>query len=133
MAEVFRFPNSILGDVALSSIMETSIIMPLFDPKKSAPFYHWEDGTLVLNILGRPNAKCDAIGKVVGHQLEVYASAVPRMGGATAHMMRYLAGVFNVPPGAIQVVFGEKNVNKQIRVKSPKHLPAPIQFSGRPK
>jgi len=37
-----------------------------------------------------------------------------------------------VPPGAIQVVFGEKNVNKQIRVKSPRHLPAPIQFSGRP-
>ena len=112
--------------------METSIIMPLFDPKKSAPFYHWEDGTLVLNILGRPNAKCDAIGKVVGHQLEVYASAVPRMGGATAHMMRYLAGVFDVPPGAIQVVFGEKNVNKQIRVKSPKRLPAPIQFAERP-
>ena len=106
--------------------------MPLFDPKKSAPFYHWEDDTLVLNILGRPNAQRDAIGKVIGHQLEVYATAVPRLGGATAHMMRYLAGVFDVPPSAIQVVFGEKNVNKQIRVKSPKRLPAPIQFAGRP-
>ena len=106
--------------------------MPLFDSKTHAPFYHWEDDTLVLNILGRPNAKRDAIGKVVGHQLEVYATAVPRLGGATSHMMRYLAGVFDVPPGAIQVVFGEKNVNKQIRVKSPKRLPAPIQFAERP-
>ncbi|MDD5384570.1 MAG: DUF167 domain-containing protein [Gallionella sp.] len=106
--------------------------MPLFNAKKSAPFYHWEENTLVLNILGRPNAKRDAIGKVVGHQLEVYATAVPRLGGATAHMMRYLAGIFDVPPGAIQVVFGEKNVNKQIRVKSPKRLPAPIQFADRP-
>jgi len=105
--------------------------MPLFDTKKPAPFYHWEEDTLVLNILGRPNAKRDAIGKVVGHQLEVYATAVPRLGGATAHMMRYLAGVFDVPSGTIQVVFGEKNVNKQIRVKSPKRLPAPIQFADR--
>ena len=106
--------------------------MPLFDSEKSAPFYHWEGDTLVLNILGRPNARRDAIGKVVGHQLEVYATAVPRLGGATAHMMRYLAGVFDVPPGAIQVVFGEKNVNKQIRGKSPRGLPAPIQCAGRP-
>jgi uncharacterized protein YggU (UPF0235/DUF167 family) len=104
--------------------------LPLFNPQTSAPFYYWEEDTLVLNILGRPNAKRDAIGKVVGHQLEVYAAAVPRMGGATAHMMRYLAGVFDVPVGAIQVVFGVRNVNKQIRIKSPRHLPAPIQ--GKP-
>jgi len=103
----------------------------LFNPRKSEPFYHWEEDTLVLNIPGRPNAKCDAIGKVVGHQLEVYATAVPRRGGATAHMMRYLAGVFDVPPGAILLVFGEKNVNKQIRAKSPGYLPAPIQFANR--
>jgi uncharacterized protein YggU (UPF0235/DUF167 family) len=104
--------------------------LPLFNPQTSAPFYYWEEDTLVLNILGRPNAKRDAIGKVVGHQLEVYAAAVPRMGGATAHMMSYLAGVFDVPVGAIQVVFGVRNVNKQIRIKSPRHLPAPIQ--GKP-
>ena len=104
--------------------------MPLFNPQTSAPFYYWEEDTLVLNILGRPNAKRDAIGKVVGHQLEVYAAAVPRMGGATTHMMRYLAVVFDVPLGAIQVVFGVRNVNKQIRIKSPRHLPAPIQ--GKP-
>lgn len=46
-------------------------------------------------------------------------------------MMRYLAGVFDVPVGAIQAVFGERNVNKQIRIKSPNHLLAPIQ--GKPK
>jgi len=51
-------------------------------------------------------------------------------GGATAHMMRYLAGVFGVPLGAIEVVFGERSVHKQIRIKSPKHLPAPIK--GKP-
>ena len=81
----------------------------------------------MLNILGRPNSRRDAIGKVIGHQLEVYAAAVPRRGGATAHMMRFLSGVFEVPVGDIQVVFGERSVHKQIRIKSPKRLPAPIQ------
>ena len=102
--------------------------MPLFSKPDTAPFYRWEADTLVLNILGRPNSKRDAIGVVIGHQLEVFAAAVPRRGGATAHMMRYLAGVFDVPLGAIEVVFGEKNVNKQIRVKAPRKLPAPIRF-----
>ena len=100
--------------------------MPLFGGKRSEPFCHWEDNVLVLNILGRPNSKGDAIGKVIGHQLEVYAAAVPRRGGATAHMMRFLAGEFGVPVSAITVVFGEKNVNKQIRVRAPKKLPALI-------
>ena len=105
--------------------------MPLFDDKKSVvpganPFYRWEDDTLVLNILGRPNSKRDAIGRVIGHQLEVYAAAVPRRGGATAHMVQFLAGVFDVSKNAIVVVFGEKNVNKQLRIKSPNKLPAAI-------
>lgn len=100
--------------------------MPLFGAKQNAPFCYWEDDVLVLNILGRPNSKGDAIGTVIGHQLEVYAAAVPRRGGATAHMMRYLAGEFGVSVSAITVVFGEKNVNKQIRIRSPKKLPALI-------
>jgi len=53
-----------------------------------------------------------------GHQLEVYAAAVPRRGrrDQTAHMMRYLGRRIRcVPLGAIEWVFGEKNVNKQIR------------------
>ncbi len=95
-----------------------------------ASFYRWEDDTLVLNILGRPNSRHDAIGRVIGHQLEVHAAAVPRRGGATAHMVNYLADVFDVSKSAIVVVFGEKNVNKQIRIKSPNKLPAPIHPAG---
>ncbi len=93
---------------------------------KTPPFYYWDDDTLVLNIIGRPNSKKDAIGVVIGHQLEVYAAAIPRQGGATAHMIQYLAGIFCVPKSAIVLVFGEKNVNKQLRIKSPIKLPAVI-------
>jgi uncharacterized protein len=100
--------------------------LPLFQQPAAATFYRWDGDTLVLNILGRQHAKQDAIGQVIGQQLEVHVVAIPRRGGATAHMMRYLAGVFGVPLAAIHVVFGEKNVNKQIRIASPSKLVAGI-------
>src|SRR5512136_1537999 len=90
------------------------------------PFYTWEGDTLVLNILGTPNAKKDAIGKVKGHQLCVSVTEVPRAGRATDHMVRFLAREFGVSIGDIQVVFGRMNVNKQLRIKAPKRLPAVI-------
>lgn len=90
------------------------------------PFYTWEDDTLVLNILGTPNSKKDAIGKVKGHQLCVSVTAVPRAGRATDHMVRFLAEEFDVKTSDIQVVFGRMNINKQLRIKAPKRLPSVI-------
>jgi len=92
--------------------------------KKS--FYTWDGDTLVLDILGTPNAKRDAVGKVKGHQLCVSVTAVPRAGRATDHMVRFLADEFDVAVTDIQVVFGRMNVNKQLRIKAPKCLPAVI-------
>ena len=90
------------------------------------PFFTWDGDTLVLNILGTPNAKKDAIGKVKGHQLCVSVTAVPRAGRATDHMVRFLAEEFGVAVSDIQVVFGRMNVNKQLRIKAPKRLPSVI-------
>ena len=92
--------------------------------KKS--FYSWDGDTLVLNILGTPGAKRDVIGKVKGHQLCVSVTAVPRAGRATDHMVRFLADEFGVSVSDIQVVFGRMNVNKQLRIKAPRSLPAVI-------
>src|SRR5664279_2291498 len=89
-------------------------------------FCSWDGDTLVLDILGTPNAKRDAIGKVKGHQLCVSVTAVPRAGKATDHMVRFLAEVFGVSVCDIQVVFGRMNVNKQLRIKAPKRLPSVI-------
>lgn len=88
------------------------------------PFFYWDGETLVLNILGKPSAKQDAIGKPKGHQLKVSVTEAPRAGRATDHMVRFLAGEFGVAAGDIEVVFGRMNVNKQLRIKSPKNLPA---------
>jgi uncharacterized protein (TIGR00251 family) len=89
-------------------------------------FYTWDGDTLVLDILGTPNSKKDAVGRVKGHQLCVSVTAVPRAGRATDHMVRFLAGEFGVSISDIQVVFGRMNVNKQLRIKAPKRLPTVI-------
>lgn len=89
-------------------------------------FCAWDGETLVLNILGRPAAKRDAIGKVKGRQLCVSVTAPPIAGGATDHMVRFLATEFGVAVKDIRVVFGRFNVNKQLRIKSPQKLPGVI-------
>ena len=90
-------------------------------------FCGWDGDILVLNVLGTPSAKHDAIGKPKGHQLKISVTAAPVGGRATDHMVRFLAKQFGVAVGDIEVVFGRFNINKQLRIKSPKQLPAVIQ------
>lgn len=89
-------------------------------------FCFWEGDVLVLNVLGKPGANRDAIGRVKGNQLKVSVTASPVAGRATDHMVRFLTGEFGVTAGQIQVVFGRFNVNKQLRIRCPKKLPAVI-------
>ncbi len=81
----------------------------------------------MVNVLGKPSASRDTIGKPKGAQLKVSVTAEPRNGRATDHMVRFLAGEFGVAPSAIEVVFGRMNVNKQLRIKAPAHLPSVFQ------
>jgi uncharacterized protein (TIGR00251 family) len=89
-------------------------------------FCAWDGDTLVLNILGKPGSNRDAIGKVKGKQLKVSVTASPVAGRATDHMVRFLAEECGVSIKDIQVVLGRFNVNKQVRIRSPKKLPAVI-------
>lgn len=86
-------------------------------------FCTWDGEALVVNILGKPSAKQNAIGKVKGTQLKVSVTASPEDGKATDCMVKFLAGEFDVPASAITVVFGQFSVNKQLRITSPKRLP----------
>ncbi len=89
-------------------------------------FCAWEGETLVLNVLGTPSAKQDAIGKPKGNQLKISVTAAPVAGRATDHMVKFLAEAFGVTTKSIEVVFGRMNVNKQLRIHAPKTLPAVI-------
>ena len=87
-------------------------------------FFAWDGDVLVVNILGKPSASQDAIGKSKGTQLKVSVTAKPRGGKATDHMVRFLAPLFGVAAADIEVVFGRENVNRQLRIRAPKKLPA---------
>jgi uncharacterized protein (TIGR00251 family) len=91
---------------------------------KDGDFFGWDGDVLVVNILGKPSASKDAIGKPKGSQLKVSVTAKPLNGKATDHMVRFLAPLFGVSVSAIEVVFGQENVNKQLRIKAPTKLPA---------
>jgi uncharacterized protein len=87
-------------------------------------FFAWDGEVLVVNILGKPGASRDAIGKPKGTQLKISVTATPQAGKATNHMLRFLAPLFGVAVADIEVVFGRENVNKQLRIRAPKKLPA---------
>jgi hypothetical protein len=91
---------------------------------KDGDFFGWDGDVLVLNILGKPSASKDAIGKPFGKQLKVSVTAAPVAGRATDHMLRFLAPHFGVTAADIEVVFGRMNVNKQLRIKAPTKLPS---------
>ena len=93
---------------------------------ETSSFCSWDGETLVLNILGKPSAKRDVIGKPKGNQLKVSVTATPVGGKATDHMVKFLAKEFGVPTNDITVVFGRFNVNKQLRIQAPKKLPPVI-------
>jgi uncharacterized protein YggU (UPF0235/DUF167 family) len=87
---------------------------------------------LVLNVLGRPNAKVTQLGQVLGNQLEIHVAERPVRGRATAHLVRFLADEFQVPVDAIEVVFGVYAVDKQLRITAPQRLPAVIPAPNDP-
>ena len=87
-------------------------------------FFAWDGDVLIVNVLGKPSAAKDAIGKPKGTQLKISVTAAPKGGKATDYMVRFLAPLFGVTVADIEVVFGQENVNKQLRIKAPKKLPA---------
>lgn len=107
-------------------VEEIEVPQTTINPKDLNSFYAWDGETLILNVLGSPCAKRDAIGNVKGTQVKISVREAPRGGKATDYMVRFLAGEFGVSIKDIQVVSGRFNVNKQIRIKNPKNLPSEI-------
>ena len=55
-------------------------------------FFAWDGEVLVVNILGKPSAGKNAIGKPKGTQLKVSVTAAPLAGKATNHTHGALSG-----------------------------------------
>lgn len=89
----------------------------------SHSFCHLEGEYLILNVLGNPNAKKTCFGKVKGDQIKISVNANPVNGEATERMIQFLAIEFGVRIKDIEVVFGQTQINKRLKIHAPKKLP----------
>ena len=88
-----------------------------------AGWYRWEGEDLVLSLKVQPRASADAIEASAGDQLRVRITAPPVDGKANAHLGRFLAHYFGVPPSRVEVVSGAQGRHKRVRIRRPEQLP----------
>lgn len=74
----------------------------------------------------QPRASRDEIVGTHGNRLKIRITAPPVEGKANAHLIGFLAGVFDVPVAAIELLAGSSGREKRLRVRNPHRLPAQI-------
>ncbi|MGI2854211.1 DUF167 family protein YggU [Shewanella algae] len=87
----------------------------------------WEQQDLLLNLYIQPKASRDQLVGLHGEEFKVAITAPPVDGKANSHLTKYLSKAFKVPKGQIVIVKGELGRHKQVRIESPKILPAEIE------
>lgn len=87
-----------------------------------ANWYHWREQSLLLHIQLQPRASKDEIIGPHGEYLKIRITAPPLENRANEHLIKFLAGIFNVPKKNISIEKGEQSRIKLVRVKSPKDI-----------
>jgi uncharacterized protein (TIGR00251 family) len=75
------------------------------------------DGAVTFEVIVQPRASRPGVGPVVGDRLRVSVSAAPVDGKANDAVIRTLAEALDVPRSAIEIVRGETNRRKTIRIR----------------
>jgi len=89
-----------------------------------AAWYRWQGEELLLTLRIQPRASRDEIAGPYGDALKVRITAPPVDGKANAHLLRFLADLFGVPPSAVELISGESGRDKRVKISRPKRLPA---------
>jgi len=81
---------------------------------------------LVIRLYIQPKASRDQIVGLHGDELKIAITAPPVDGKANAHLVKYLAKQFRVAKGQVVVEKGELGRHKQVRIETPRDIPALI-------
>ncbi|ARR50162.1 TPA: DUF167 family protein YggU [Photobacterium damselae] len=81
---------------------------------------------LIIRLYIQPKASRDQIVGIHGEELKIAITAPPVDGKANAHLTKYLSKQFKVAKGHIVIEKGELGRHKQVRVESPREMPAII-------
>lgn len=86
---------------------------------------------LRLAVRVQPRAGADAISGVRAGRLRIRIAAAPVEDAANARLCRYVAGLFDVPVGAVRLLQGNKSRDKLLAVVGVQALPPALAaFAG---
>lgn len=86
-------------------------------------WYRWQGEDLLLTLRIQPRASRDEIAGPYGDALKVRITAPPVDGKANAHLLRYLADLFEVSPSSVELISGETGRDKRVKITRPQRLP----------
>ncbi len=97
-------------------------------------FYAWHGDDLLLDVRVQPKASREKLGDVAGGRIKVYLTAPPVDGKANKALLKFIGRLFRTPPSAIEIVSGQSDRNKRLRIPSPRQLPEIISrnYSAHP-
>jgi uncharacterized protein (TIGR00251 family) len=91
-----------------------------------ASWYHWKNEDLILAIHLQPGSAHDGLAGTHGERLRIRITAPPVDGRANDHLIRFLAGLFDVPRGRVELLAGHGSRSKRVRIRRPGRLPEDI-------
>ena len=86
-------------------------------------FYKWEDDDLLLNLYVQPNTKKDELIGEYGNNLKIRITALPVENKANKHLIKFLAKTFSVSSTKVELLKGENQRIKRVKILAPATLP----------
>jgi uncharacterized protein len=86
-------------------------------------YFRWDGDDLILDCHLQPKASCDEFAGLHGERLKIRLRAPPVDGKANALLQAFLGTAFGVAKSQVELVSGELNRQKRVRIRQPKQLP----------
>lgn len=86
-------------------------------------FYRWRGDDLILDVYVQPNAKKDEVVGEYNERLKIRITAPPVDNKANKYLLKFLAKTFGVAASRVELLKGETQRSKQLRIIAPTNLP----------
>lgn len=86
-------------------------------------FYKWQGDDLLLTLYVQPNAKQNELVGEYADKLKIRITAPPVNNKTNKHLLKLLAKTFAVSLSRIQIISGENQQTKRVKILNPTKLP----------
>jgi len=92
-------------------------------------FYRWQGEDLLLFCHLQPKAADDSFAGLHGERVKIRIKAPPVDGKANAHLLKFLAIQFGVPPAHVSLQSSEAARQKTVLIQAPRQLPEALPIT----